>query len=272
MNTIRKILSKVTRRLIVQQITLCNGLDRLLPHDIRIDAKEYFRNYYLQRLITEHARIYDIGGGRNPVISMHLKGSKSLSVIGLDISAEELTKAPHGMYDFKIAADITNFEGAGDGDFVVSKAMLEHVKDTNSAFRSIHTILKPGGLGLIFVPCRNAIFARINTIIPESWKRRILFLVYPSARNYQGWPAYYDHCTPSGFRVLAEANGFEVVDLKAFYFSVYFQFFLPLYLVWRLWVLLARALMDDDAAETFCICVRKKPLAENAGHSLSAVA
>jgi hypothetical protein len=50
-----------------------------------------------------------------------------------------------------------------------------------------------------------------------------------------------------------------VVDLKAFYYSAYFQICFPVHVIWRLWGLVARAAMGEQSAENFCICIRKRP-------------
>jgi SAM-dependent methyltransferase len=63
----------------------------------------------------------------------------------------------------------------------VCQALLEHVSDVNGAFESIASILRPGGQAVIFVRSRNAVFARINLVLPEKFKRWILFQVFPQA-------------------------------------------------------------------------------------------
>jgi len=251
------VIPSIFQRLIQQQRSWSRALDRRLPPDISVDARAYFQEHYIGRLITPHSRIYDVGGGRFPSIPQSQKQLQDLYVVGLDLNLHELEAAPPGIYDLATAADITDFEGKADADFIVSETVLEHVRDTSKAFHAFRTILKPGGHALIFVPCRNAIFARMNLLLPETWKRRLLSLIYPATRG-SGWPAYYNRCTPSDFRKLAEDNGFDVVELKPFYFSAYFQFCFPLYFLWRLWVLLARAVMPEQAAETFCMCIRKR--------------
>jgi SAM-dependent methyltransferase len=260
------VVSAIFRRLIDQQAAWSKALDRHLPADLSINAWNYFHEDYVGQWITPNSRVYDVGGGRFPAIAQAQKVRQHLHIVGLDLSLEELGLAPPGSYDQTTAADIMTFEGDGDADFIVSGTVLEHVKDTSQAFRAFRSILKPGGHALIFVPSRNAIFARLNRLLPQSWKLRLLALFFPATQG-SGWPAYYDRCTPSDFRRLAEANGFEVVHLRPFYHSAYFRFCFPLYAAWRLWILVARSLIPEQGAETFCMCIKKRQ--EGHAHSLS---
>jgi SAM-dependent methyltransferase len=203
----------IFRRLIQQQIAWSKALDRRLPPDLSIDARKYFHEQYLGQFIAPRSRVYDVGGGRYPSLTGDQKTVQNLQIFGVDLSTEELAAAPPGVYDHTVAADITRFQGNNDGDSIVCETVIEHVKDTSKAFAAFHTILKPGGLVIMLVPCRTAIFARLNRVLPESWKRYILNAIYPTVRG-QGWPAYYDRCTPSEFRTLATARGFDVVHLR----------------------------------------------------------
>jgi SAM-dependent methyltransferase len=252
-------MTSMARKFLLRQMAWSRWIDRFLPSDFVSDIGAYFTEQYLSKLITANSKVYDVGGGRFPALTYDQKRLRNLQIVGLDLTPKELNAAPPGIYDRVCAADITTFEGEADADFIVSRMLLEHVRDTGKAFRAFHTILKPGGLALIVVPCRNAIFARLNLLLPQSWKWRLLVLVDPrtEARG-AGWPAYYHRCTPRDFRKIAEANGFEVVDLKSFYYSAYFQICFPVYLVWRLWGLVSRVVIGEQAAENFCVCIRKR--------------
>jgi len=57
------------------------------------------------------------------------------------------------------------------GDEIYSQALLEYVKNIDQAFAAIASILKLGGLALIFVPCRNAPYARLNMMFAQNFKK-----------------------------------------------------------------------------------------------------
>ncbi len=250
------------RRAINWQKSCCEWLDRRLPDVFQRDGNRDF----LDQVVGEHLRsgllVYDVGGGKNPVISSERKLSLDLRVTGLDLSRSELEAAPSGVYDELISVDISLHTGAGNGDLVICQALLEHVSDPDGAIRAIASILKPGGRVLLFVPSRNAVFARVNLLLPEPLKRFLLFAVFPEMSNDQGFPAHYRSCTPAAMRGLGERHGLICEREMLYYRSDYFRFCFPLHAIWRLWVALFRTLSPESAAETFTLVLRKPELGE----------
>jgi 2-polyprenyl-6-hydroxyphenyl methylase/3-demethylubiquinone-9 3-methyltransferase len=202
-------------------------------------------------------RVVDVGGGKQPYLSVVTKTSLGVFVRGIDISREELDRAPDGAYDETICADICRYRGSNDADIVVCQAVLEHVPDVEGAFAAFSSIVKPGGLVLVFLPSRNAIYARLNLLLPENVKRRILFSVFPHTKKAQGFTSYYDRCTPRHFKQLGEKYGFKVEDQRLYYTSSYFSFLTPLHILWRIWLILFRAFNQSEAAETFAMALKK---------------
>lgn len=246
------------RALINSQVYLSRVFDRLLPAKYRTDGNLDFLKTFAPKYLHPNLRIYDVGGGKHPYISRELKEKKELNVIGLDIDAEELRGAPPGAYDEVVCADITKFRGHGDADLVICQAVLEHVRNTEEAFAALASMVKPGGRVLIFVPSRNAVFARINLLLPERLKRKILYTVYPQSKTQGGFPSYYDRCTPRSFAELAGRHDLEVEEKRAYYCSNYFTFLFPVHVAWRLWVLLFHLFAGEQAAETFSMSLRKR--------------
>jgi 2-polyprenyl-6-hydroxyphenyl methylase/3-demethylubiquinone-9 3-methyltransferase len=156
-----------------------------------------------------------------------------------------------------VEADVTTFRGEGDADLVICQAVLEHVPNTQAALSAIASMLKPSGTATVFVPSRNAIFARLNMLLPQRLKLKLLGAIFPHMRRYQGFPAFYDRCTPRDFERLAENCGLKVVETRCYYSSAYFTFFFPLYAMWRLWTLVAARLWGPQAAETFTMVFKK---------------
>lgn len=250
-------LNKLFLLFINSQKKLSNWFDRLLPAKYRIDGYRNFSSAILPRYIHENSVIYDIGGGKNPYMTNEMKSGLNCRYIGLDINKNELNVAPHGAYDKTIAADISDYKGNEDGDLVICMALLEHVKDVDAALVGIRSCLKPGGLCALFVPSKNAIFAKINRILPEKLKQQILFSLFPNAKKCQGFPAYYSRCTPCDIRDIAQSLGFEILDERYYYISAYFSFFVPLYVLWRIYLLAFHWIAKEQAAETFGLVLKK---------------
>jgi SAM-dependent methyltransferase len=248
----------VLRRLIELQTRLSYGFDRLLPKDYQVDGNRDFIARVVPAYPQHGMRIYDVGGGKNPVIDVALKTKLSLSTVGLDIDPAELDAAPAGSYDQTICADIATYHGNGDADLVICQALLEHIPCVEGALRAIASILKPGGLALLFVPSRNAVYARINLALPQRLKRHLLRWIFPKTSRDHGFPAYYDRCTSAGIEKAASKHGLVCERLCPYFQSDYFRFCFPLHVAWRLWLLLFRTIDGVQAAETFSMVLRKE--------------
>jgi 2-polyprenyl-3-methyl-5-hydroxy-6-metoxy-1,4-benzoquinol methylase len=251
---------KVFRKAIDLQIHWSNKLDGLLPDQFRVDGNQNFIHEFVTPYLTPGALVYDVGGGKQPMIPVESKIKLGIQVVGVDIDEKELRSAPAGAYDATICCDITKYRGNGNGDVVLCQALLEHVTNVADALRAIDSILKPGGVALLFVPSSNAAYAKLNLMMPEKLKRAILFRVFPDTSKAQGFRAYYDRCTPRDIKNLAGQLGLLTERLRLYYHSNYFAFMAPLYALWRLWTLAFYAIDRQQAAETFSIALRKPAL------------
>ncbi len=244
-------------RFIGFQKYLSQRFDDLLPEKFRIDGNMHFQERFALSHIPEGALVYDVGGGKRPFLSPEEKARRKLRVVGLDIDEEELMRAPLGAYDEAIRADITEYCGRGDADVAICQALLEHVADTPSAFAGVASVLKTGGRALLFAPSRNAVYARINLMMPENLKRKILHFLHPELEGKAGFPSYYDCCTLAEFEKIAGEKGFAVLEKRAYYSSEYFRFFTPLHILWRVWLCAFHLFAKERAAETFSVALRK---------------
>lgn len=248
----------IFRSFVNSQIWLSKIFDKfLLPEDYRLDGNSDFYNNLLPQHIDHSQRIYDIGGGKTPAIDVSTKNEMSLQIVGIDIDPAEIALAPTGSYDETHCGSIEKFKGNSDADLVICRSVLEHVENNTDAFTAIASILKPGGKLVLFVPNKNALFARINLVLPEKLKRKILFTIFPSTEEEQGFPAFYDRCSPINFTQLASDNDLEPIETRRYYRSSYFSFFFPAYFLWRLWVVLGRLVGKGELTETFAMVMVK---------------
>lgn len=250
---------KMLYRLISSQRKMSYWLDRkVLPAAYSIDGNASFDVDFVAPFLRPGATVIDVGGGKRPTLSPMRKAALNLTVIGLDISQAELDAAPPGSYDSTMCADVMKFTGDGSVDLAICSALLEHVADVASALRGIASMLRSEGVALLFIPCRNSLAARLNLCLPQSFKRKLLNLLFPDMRGVVGFPAYYDRCTPRQIRSLALQNGL-VVERTTFYLSSgYFTAFLPAHICWRLYQALARLFIGTEAVENFSMAMRKR--------------
>ncbi len=182
-------------------VALSRAIDGLLPASLRRDGNRTFLKDYAPRAIQAGTTVYDLGGGSQPFVSLDVKERFGLRVVGLDISAEEMAQAPAGVYDRMIAADLCTYIGKGDADIVMCQATLEHVPDGAGAMRAIASVLKPGGRVFIFAPSRNALFARLNLILPQRVKEKSCSPSSPKkAQGHDGFPAFLQPLHAQGYR------------------------------------------------------------------------
>lgn len=233
------------------------AFDRLLPRKFSVDGNREFIERLVPSYLVTGANIADIGGGRHPYLTASAKSSLHARVTGVDISKDELLAAPAGAYDTLVVADIAKFQGAAEHDVIICQAVLEHVENVELAFKSLASMTRSGGRILIFVPCRNAAFARINLLLPESIKRHMLYFIFPETRDKQGFRSFYSSCTPKEFRRLAAAVQLEVELEQHFWSSTYFGFFFPLHVLWRMYQLIVVPVLGGHVSESFFMVLRK---------------
>jgi 2-polyprenyl-3-methyl-5-hydroxy-6-metoxy-1,4-benzoquinol methylase len=244
--------------LILFQRKISYWLDRkCLPVEYSLDGNACFDAEFVSQFLRSGHTVVDLGGGKHPVISPDRKSAFGVRVIGFDVSQRELESAPPGSYDSMICADVTKFTGDGSADLVICSALLEHVKDVAGAIRCIASMLKPSGAALLFVPSRNSLAARINLLLPEGFKRRLLSWLFPEMRSAVGFPAYYDRCTPRQITSLALQNGMVPEKTRLYFSSGYFTVLVPAHIFWRIFQGAQRLLIGGEAAESFSVALRK---------------
>jgi trans-aconitate methyltransferase len=193
--------------------------------------------------------VVDLGGGKRPSIPISMKESLSLYVIGLDISEAELNSAPPQSYDERIVADAADFSFADPADLILSDFVVEHVVDVRSMFANIYNSLKPGGVTIHRIPCRYCAPSLLNSLLPHSVKRKVLFELHPDRRETAGFPAYYNYCSPGAMSRLLADIGFREIQIRSISFGTsYFKVFFPAHVMVSCWSLMT----ENLGMEQFC--------------------
>ncbi|MER9926257.1 class I SAM-dependent methyltransferase [Mesorhizobium sp. M0048] len=167
--------------------------------------------------------VLEVGGIDRPL----LKRSTSFAYIGLDI--EEKPDC-YRIYDQFIVQSIEQSVDV-EVDMLISITLMEHVPDNKAAARSMFLALRPGGVMHHYIPSKWHPYSVALRIVGPVIQKWLIPHLRPAAVSVTGYPAFFNHCSPSDMTKLFRHQGFEKVDVRSFYrASDYFAFFLPAYL------------------------------------------
>lgn len=229
-----------------------------LPGRYRVFGTGAYDQDYMPRYITSDLTVLDIGSGKHPTISANMKKQKNLINIGMDIDEKELKAAPEGVYDQVIVADMTQkLDQDIKGDLVLSRALLEHVPDSRAVLQNMYDLLNEKGTLVFFAPCKNAVYARLNMLLPDKFSYWLLKTCWPEKIHELGFKPYYNNCTPAKMEKMLEEIGFEIVEKEIFYASRYFEVVFPVHILWRLYQVIIKTLGLTELSEGFVFVARK---------------
>lgn len=191
---------------------------------------------FLAELIQQEGahRVCDVGGGAKPALELSAVRDMKLDYSVLDISAEELAKAPDGYH--KLLGDIASPELALEGSFdlVFSKMLAEHVQRPEAFHRNIHRMLRDGGVAFHFFPTLYHPAFVLNRLMPTEASMRLLRVVqdgrHASGRHAK-FPAYYRWCRgpTDRQRRRLERVGYRVVEYRGYFGTKYLEKIGPLH-------------------------------------------
>jgi SAM-dependent methyltransferase len=148
------------------------------------------------------AVILDVGSGSRPALRRD-ECPPACYYVGLDLSHEELDRAPDDAYDETIESDLGQYVPslANRFDLAVSWQVLEHVRSLAASIACLHRYLKPGGRFVALTSGSYSMFGVANRVIPHAWTRGLLNKLTERPADTV-FPAYYDQCT---YRALVDA-------------------------------------------------------------------
>lgn len=179
---------------------------------------------YLERLIerTGARRVCDLGGGARPALSVDQVQRLGLDYVVLDISAEELAKAPPEYAT--VQADVAGPEPPElePQDLVFSRMLAEHVAQPERFHTNVRALLRDGGIAFHLFPTLYELPFLVNRLLPVRTSERFLLRLDP-ARRREGrkpkFPAYYRWCRGPHRRQLErfERLGYAIEEYVGFF-------------------------------------------------------
>ncbi|MBS1913448.1 MAG: class I SAM-dependent methyltransferase [Bacteroidetes bacterium] len=194
----------------------------------------------LMRLIAERnvRHICEIGGGANPALPLDYLTERGIEYTVLDISKEELAKAPAGYRT--LHQDILSPALAVHDrfDLVFSRMVAEHVNDARRFHGNVHRLLRAGGTAFHYFPTLMAVPFMANKVLAGPVSRWLLTMVQ-GEREQMGrhakFPAYYKWCRgpiPRQMRRL-QRLGYLIDAYHGFFGHTYYARVKPLYEIHR---------------------------------------
>ncbi len=185
-------------------------------------------------------RILDVGAGATPCLSADRR-PPGCHYVGLDVSREELIRAPAGSYDEIVVSDVCDVVPALGGrfDLVVSWFALEHVKPVATALDNVRSYLGPGGRLLATLAGTFSVASLLNRLIPERLAAMLLHRLSNRAPE-SVFRAHYDHCWHSGLAALLEGSRWGRWEVVPIYTGARYFGFSPVlsaaYLGYEEWI------------------------------------
>jgi len=205
----------------------------------------------IQELTDADSLILDAGAGKRCFYKRD-----GMRIVGADVLWSDL--AQNSELGFAVAANLS----AGipfrpeSFDAITACYFLEHIPEPERFVREAASVLKPGGKIFMLFPCRYALFAVLNRIIPNRWTVALLRRFQKNSEG--GFPASYSKCWPNGMRKVLEQNGFRVVrQTVCHYQAFYYSSFLPLYLLNLAYDAITKVTRMESLASSVLIAAQK---------------
>jgi SAM-dependent methyltransferase len=215
---------------------LCWAVEKRLPAAFVQHIQTLYKYEVAELLNQQRSQVVlDVGGGKECPFLPYVQDRRAHLIVALDCSEDELRSNP--LTGCKVVADAAAggfpFRD-GSADFVVSRAVVEHIPNNAAFIRNCASVLRPGGVMIHAFSGRFAPFALMNQLFPNRLTRRLIGYLHPYWReegNY-GFPAFYNRCYFSAMQDLLRCNGFEKAKFTLLYHqSIYFTFFFPLFVL-----------------------------------------
>jgi SAM-dependent methyltransferase len=171
--------------------------------------------------------VCEVGGGANPALGLDFLRTEGIDYTVLDISEEELAKAPSGYRKLQGDAASSDFVPPTRYELVLSRMVAEHVRQPEQFHRNVNRMLVDGGRATHFFPTLYALPFTFNRLAPEAVSEPLLRLVQ-TGREESGshgkFPAYYRWCRGPTRRQLERfwGLGFDVEEYVGFFGHGYF--------------------------------------------------
>jgi SAM-dependent methyltransferase len=173
--------------------------------------------------------VLDLGAGARPVVPVRRR-PENCTYVGLDVSRDELVRAPAGSYDEIAVTDAAVLEPTlrGRFDLVVSMFALEHVENLEASLANARAYLRSGGRLIAYFSGRYSVPSTLNRILPERVSEGLLGRL--TGRDPDSvYSARCDRCSDRDLRELVSRGWAHAEIVPCFWGEKYFRFSRPLH-------------------------------------------
>jgi SAM-dependent methyltransferase len=161
-------------------------------------------------MLKPESTLMDAGCGYTAPILQNFKG-KANRLVGVDLVDFRENEKTAGIDLIK--SDLSGIDLASESiDLIISRSVLEHIKDIEPVYREMHRLLKPNGHFFFMVPNLHDYVSLISWMVPNdlhSW-----IVAKAEGRDPKDtFPAFYKSNTHSAVSKLARKTGFELVSI-----------------------------------------------------------
>jgi SAM-dependent methyltransferase len=160
----------------------------------------------IRQHVETGALVLDAGCGSHLTFSREI--SAFARVVGFDL--ERSFETDNSAAPFAVRADVARLPFPdGRFDAVVSRSVIEHLRDPRQAFRELSRVLRPGGTLMVVTPNKYDYVSLLAAVTPHWLHRAFVSRVFGVSEN-DVFPTYYRANTVRALRrVVAEAGFVE---------------------------------------------------------------
>jgi len=245
-------MTHVLGKLVSFNVRLSEILDRRISCFSKKESHNKQLLFYVNEVIDKckPCAVLEVGGLDKPL----LKRSKEIRYDGLDIEHKEHYERTYDSFFVQSIEDpIRN-----KYDLIISKSVLEHVRDNDAGIKQMYQALRTGGYAIHYLPSKYHPYSLALRLLGPNWQRRLIEALRPWASNETGYPAFFDKCSPKEMRRLFNCTGFDYVKIIPFFkANDYFRFFLPFCITVTFWENICAKLRLEQLCSGFIIIARR---------------
>jgi|GEM_PF-5153271 len=193
----------------------------------RIDNCELYFFTELNNLNLKGQTVLELGGTWRPL----LKKGDDFKYFGIDIDD---SFRPRELYDHYFCNSVED-DIDTKADIIVSKYLIEHVKNNTRTFDNTYKWLNKGGYAINIFPLKNHPYSLINKLVGNRTAKSFISLLRPGTETVSGYPAYYNLCSSSELEEFLSKRGWKYHLTYCFGAEDYFGFFFPLGIIIHLY-------------------------------------